>query len=173
MIEKLLDDVLIKEGGFVNHPADKGGVTNYGITQATLQAWRGKPVTVNDVKCITPAEAKAIYRSEYFELPRIDELPTTIQPVMFDMAVNHGPSKAIKIMQSVLDRMSGKRISLDGKIGPVTIAAANIAVNVYGQDVVRQISHARAQFYKEVVKNDPSQAVFLKGWLARAESFVV
>jgi lysozyme family protein len=171
-IDKLLDDVLEKEGGYVHHPADRGGPTKHGITQDTLSEWRGRPVAVSDVQILSKDEARQIYRSEYYLKPQIDKLPAIMQPIVFDMAVNNGPKKAVELLQEVVDRMSGKRLEIDGVIGPMTIAACTIAANVYGKDVVRQIVARRRAFYDAIVKAKPSQSVFLKGWLARADSFL-
>jgi lysozyme family protein len=61
--DAILAAILRREGGFVNHPADRGGPTHYGITQATLQAWRGRAVSEEDVRALSVEEAKAIYRA--------------------------------------------------------------------------------------------------------------
>ena len=172
-VDSLINDVLGKEGGYVHHPADKGGPTKYGITQATLGKWCGVPVTERDVRLLSEDHAREIYKSEYLEKPGIYRLPEILQPLVFDMAVNHGPGKAIKLLQEVVDRMSGKTIAHDGKIGKITVAACNIAVNVYGKEVVRQLILRRKDFYRSIVDSDPTQAVFLDGWLNRADSFLI
>lgn len=172
-VDRLINDVLQKEGDYVNHKSDRGGPTKYGITQDTLESWRGIPVSPFDVQNLSKDEARDIYERNYYRGPRIDELPELLQPVTFDMAVNHGPRKSVKIVQTVAGKMSGKRLVLDGVIGPATVVACNIAVNVYGHEVVKRICQARAQYYRDIVANDPSQAVFLKGWVARNETFMV
>ena len=171
-IAQLIDDVLKKEGGYVNHPADKGGPTKYGITQATLEDWRGLPVSPLDVQHLSKSEASDIYEARYYTDPGVPALPAILRPLVFDMCVNHGPRKAIQMLQDVVGRMSGKTIKQDGVIGPVTVAACNIAVNVYGQDVVRQLVSRRKAFYQAIVDDNPKQAVFLAGWLKRADSFL-
>lgn len=171
-VNSLIDEVLQKEGGYVNHPADKGGPTKFGITQATLEDWRGLPVSSLDVQYMSQDEARDIYEARYYVDPGLPALPVMLRPLVFDMAVNHGPVTAIKLLQEVVGRMSGKPMACDGMIGPMTIAACNIAVNVYGHDTVRQLVSRRKAFYQAIVKNNPSQAVFQAGWIKRADSFL-
>lgn len=173
-IDKLVDDVLKKEGGYVNHPADKGGPTNYGITLQTLEIYTGRKCTAQDVKNLTAAFAKMIYKRLYYTDPKINLLPDGIQPIIFDTAVNSGPKKAIKMLQEVLLDY-GKNIGLvDGVLGNITLKAAREVVNDVGyKKLVNSLVTRRIRFYKSIVDRDPSQQVFLKGWLARAESFEV
>jgi lysozyme family protein len=106
------------EGGFVNHPKDPGRATNRGITQSTLEAWRKRPVTVDEVKRLTRAEAERIYRAQYWDTIRGDDLPPGVDYAVFDISVNSGPGRAAKFLQQAL------RIEADGVVGSKTIAAA-------------------------------------------------
>ena len=171
LIDELIGDVLKKEGGYVNHPADKRGATKYGITIKTLEAWRGKDLTPHDVERMSSQEARDIYHRLYYLNPNINTLPEALQPIVFDMAVNHGCNRAVKIAQKVFNKM-GKPIKIDGSIGAGTVASAKAALNVYGKEVVINIVYARIQFYKDLVFTNPSQSVFLAGWINRAESFL-
>lgn len=171
-IDKMIDDLIVREAGYVNHPSDKGGPTKYGITLKTLEDWQHKSCTADDVKQLTKAEASEIYKSEYYSHPGINLLPDIIQPVAFDMAVNMGPIAAIKLMQTVIHKM-GMPITIDGHIGPMTKKSAIIACNVYGNEVLRNICEARKEFYRDLVDRDHTQAVFLAGWINRANSFLV
>jgi len=94
-----LDRVLKHEGGFVNHPKDPGGATNFGITQATLADFRKKPVTVAEVKSMTKDEAGEIYRWRYWSPPLCEALPEGVDYMVFDLAVNSGVSRAVKFLQ--------------------------------------------------------------------------
>ena len=115
-----LDHIFEWEGGFVDHPSDPGGATNMGITIATLQRWRsGRPVTKQDVKDLTRAEASKIYLAYYWDAVRADELPSGLDMVMFDAAVNQGPGKAVRLLQEA------PGVTTDGLIGPKTLGAAN------------------------------------------------
>ena len=171
-IDEMIDDLLEKEGGYVNHPADKGGPTKYGVTLSVLEAWRGFDLRPSDVENLSKQEAIAIYKHNYYRAPKIDSLPVALQPIVFDMAVNMGPSAAIKLLQEVVKLMSGS-IAIDGKLGPKTTALCNVAYEVYKDELINNLVNRRIDFYERLVDNSPSQAVFLKGWINRAKSFLV
>ena len=171
-VEDMIDAILVREGGFVNNSSDRGGPTNFGITQRTLAAARGRPVLVEEVRAMKVDEARAIYRSNYFTAPRIDELPALLQPVMFDMSINHGPGTAIKLLQLVLTSV-GCSCTVDGGIGDETIERTVKAVSEEGENLINLLVDKREDFYRQIVAGDASQGVFLKGWLNRAKEFRV
>lgn len=109
--------VFAHEGGFVNDPADPGGATKYGITHGTLAAWRRRPVTVAEVRAMTRAEARAIYRARYWRAIKADAMPPAVALMVFDFAVNAGVSRAVKVLQ----RITGADV--DGRVGPQTLAS--------------------------------------------------
>ena len=109
--------ILRHEGGYVNHPADPGGATKYGITRRTLRRWRGKPVSVTDVRRLTKREAGEIYHAWYWRPIWGDDLPAGVDLAVFDYAVNSGWKRAVKALQRVV----GTRV--DGFVGPKTLAA--------------------------------------------------
>lgn len=113
-----IDAVLAHEGGYVDHPADPGGATNRGITIAVLAEYRGKPVTKDDVRALTEAEARAIYRARYWTPIRGDDLHPAVAYVTMDAAVNSGVSRAARWLQQAVG------VAADGAIGPRTIDAA-------------------------------------------------
>jgi len=115
--DRALTAVLKHEGGYVDHPKDPGGATNLGITIRTLGAWRKRPVTKLDVRQLTPAEASAIYRTQYWAAIRGDDLPAGLDYAMFDYAVNSGAGKAIRDLQGILG------VQRDGQIGAITLQA--------------------------------------------------
>ena len=171
-IDSLIDDVLRREGGFVDHPADRGGATNYGITRTTLAHWRGTTsVSAEDVETMTRDEARAIYRARYFIEPKIDTLPLRIQPQLFDMAVNHGPKKAVRMLQETLNAEGYGPLNTDGILGPVTRLLAENAERSLDGRLNNALVNTRICFYRNIVAANPSQRVFLKGWLRRAEEF--
>ena len=86
--------VLQYEGGYVDHPADPGGATNLGITRATLAAWRKRPVSKDDMRRLTRAEAAAIYRANYWDAIGGDTLAPGVDLLAFDIAVNMGVARA-------------------------------------------------------------------------------
>ncbi|MGI9492293.1 MAG: glycoside hydrolase family 108 protein, partial [Geminicoccaceae bacterium] len=100
-IESMIDDVLRREGGFVDHPADRGGPTNFGITQRTLARYLGRDVAREDVRRLSRDLAAEIYRRSYYLEPRIDAAPADIRAFLFDSAVNHGPRRAVRFLQQV------------------------------------------------------------------------
>lgn len=170
IIEEMLDDIIIKEGGYINHPADKGGPTKYGITLATYSYYKKRKCVANELKLISKEYAKQIYKTLYYYKPKIDQLPFKVQPIIFDIAVNSGPAKAIQMLQQVLDNL-GFRTHADGTMGPKTLANTERAIESMGPSFVNAIVNRRKEFYRYIVKNNPNQQVFLKGWLARADSF--
>ena len=171
-IEKLLEELVRHEGGFVNHPSDPGGATKFGITEATLSHWRKQSVTEADVKALTVDEAKAIYTQLYYLTPKINQLSPILQPIIFDMAVNMGTVQAIKIAQRVFSKL-GTPLVCDGVIGEKTLISAKAACNVQGHtEVIRNIVNARINFYCELVAKQPEKQVFLDGWKNRANDFL-
>lgn len=161
--------VLAREGGFVDDPKDRGGRTNKGITQSTYDEWcdltkrqRG------DVKDIPDEQVAAIYHRRYWLASKCDTLPPPVDLLVFDAAVNHGPSRAIKLLQDAL------RVPSDGDFGPRTERAMQDQM-VAGKlrDVVDYYRAHRIAFYQRIVERDPSQKRFLNGWLNRISALEV
>lgn len=169
-IDSILDDILGREGGYVNNSADRGGPTNMGITQTTLGQWLGRPASIADVQGLTVETAKAIYTANYYTKPHLDRLPELIQPVMLDGAVNSGPGASVKWLQEVLNANGYGPLSVDGGIGPATIAAANQAAAKMGPAFNTALIEVRRAFLVSLGRNDPSQQQFEKGWMARCDS---
>jgi lysozyme family protein len=90
------------EGGWSDHKADPGGKTNWGITQATLSQYLGRPATATEILALTKAEAQIIYQKPYWDRMLGDSLPPGIDPCVFDFGVNSGPSRAVKSLQAAL-----------------------------------------------------------------------
>lgn len=168
-IDDILAGILQREGGFVDNPADPGGATNMGITQATLSAWLGRPATLDEVRNLTADTAKAIYTANYYAKPHIDQLPALIQPVMLDAAVNSGPGQAVKWLQRVLNAGGYGPLAVDGGVGPATISAANKAAASMGSSLNKALVEARRAFLEQLCQTRPQQAQFEKGWMARCD----
>lgn len=162
LIDEMLIAVVRREGGFVHLKADKGGATKFGITQSTLSFWRGHPASIDDVKNLTETEAVAIYKDLYYNKPNISSLPDPLDDFIFDFGVNSGPALAIKALQECLG------ITPDGVCGPVTVAAAIADM----PRIVIKVIKWRIMMFSRIVKKDPSQIIFLAGWLARTLSFL-
>jgi lysozyme family protein len=171
-VDKILWEIIRKEGGFVNHKNDRGRATKYGVTQSTLSNWIGREATIEDVKLLTKDDAFEIFYKLYYEAPNIDDLPEQIQPIITDMSVNHGPKNAIKMLQEVINAC-GYMIAVDGACGPQTARVAKEVWNKIGGDFINKIVTRRLAFFEGIVKKDSSQRVFLAGWRSRANSFLV
>ncbi len=121
--ERTMKHIFTWEGGYVDHPNDPGGATNYGITRQTLANWRGKPsIPKQEVKDLSYNEAAQIYRANYWNKILGDDLPPSIAMLMMDAAVNSGPGAAIKTLQRAVGAL-GEKIKVDGAIGPNTLRA--------------------------------------------------
>lgn len=153
----VMAEVFRHEGGFVNHPRDPGGATNLGITIGTLRDWRGKPVTVDDVRALTRAEAEQIYRSRFWQPVAGDQLPDGLDLVAMDGGVNSGTARGIRWLQV------GLGVPADGVMGPVTIGAAQKADAV---PVIKRACAARMSFLRALRHWD----AFGRGWSRRVAS---
>lgn len=144
-------DILLRhEGGFSDHPADPGGQTRYGITEAVAReaGYRG------DMRELPLDIAKRIYRNRYWDAVRADELPETVRYAVFDAAVNSGPRQAIRWLQ----RAAGAKD--DGIIGPKTLAAVRAADP---ERLLRRILAQRLRFMTGL----PNWPTFGRGWARR------
>jgi lysozyme family protein len=153
--------MIAHEGGYTNHPNDKGGPTNLGITQAVLASWLKRKVSAVEVRKLTLADVKPIYKANYANAIRFDDLPSGIDYLAFDFAVNSGPSRAAKYLQALVD------VEQDGYIGPATIAAVNREYAKSPAGLINEYADRREAFFRSIIKNNPSQKVFERGWLNR------
>jgi lysozyme family protein len=171
-IDEMINDVLRREGGFVDHPSDRGGPTKYGITIKTLSSYIGRAALRSDVENLSEDVARDIYERNYFVGPRIDRLPADIQPFIFDCAVNHGSRTAVKFVQSVCNEAGYQPpLDADGAMGPNTRKAAEWAQESMGGFFLKALIEERRNFYHMIVAARPSQEVFLKGWMNRVNEF--
>ncbi|MGD8590707.1 MAG: glycosyl hydrolase 108 family protein [Chromatiales bacterium] len=171
-VNEMIDDILRREGGFVDHPADRGGPTKFGITQKTLSEYYGRNALKHEVEALEEDVAREIYERNYYIGPRIDTLPQPIQAFVFDCAVNHGPRRAIKFVQSVCNQAGcDPRLTEDGAMGPNTRRAAIWASQEMGEVFLKALIEERRNFYLTIVDARPSQRVFLKGWMNRVDEF--
>lgn len=113
--DRALQFVLVHEGGFANHPKDPGGATMKGVTLETFRRHFGAGKTVNDLKNITQDQLSLVYRTGYWDKCKCDQLPAGVDYAVFDVAVNSGPGRAAKFLQSAVGAVQ------DGAIGPGTL----------------------------------------------------
>jgi lysozyme family protein len=142
--------LLKHEGGFSDHPADPGGKTRFGITEAVAReaGYRG------DMRELPVDLAKRIYKDRYWDAVRAEELPAEVRYAVFDAAVNSGPRQAIRWLQ----RAVGVRD--DGVIGPITLSAVRAADP---QALLRRMLSARLRFMTDL----PTWPTFGRGWARR------
>lgn len=155
----IIDAVLVREGGFVENPADRGGPTKFGITLATLTDHRANPCDLDDIKNLSLTEAREIYLDRYVNRPGFHLLGSEpLQAVMVDTGVLSGPAAATKMLQKALG------LAADGILGPQTLHEANAHD---GASLGVRVSAERIRFLGELVTKDPTQAVFCHGWMNR------
>lgn len=154
--------VLRAEGGFVDNPNDPGGATNYGITQAVYDNYRralGLPT--QSVRNIGTNEVNSIYQQQYWNNNLCASLPPKLSVIYFDACVNTGGPQATRDLQRALN------VSVDGKIGPITIDAAQ---NTDVSDTISAYFVTRRSFYINLAANKPKYSEFLRGWLNRLDN---
>jgi lysozyme family protein len=159
---KALEFSLRWEGGYSDHPADKGGATMRGITQAVYDAYlRSIGAPSYPVKGIRDEEIEWIYRRNYWDEVKGDSLPFPLSMAVFDCAVNSGPDRSIKLLQAACGGLV-----IDGAIGPKTLAAAQVVS-------AGKVIDERESFLRHIVARDASQKVFLAGWINRTTALRV
>jgi lysozyme family protein len=149
--------VIVYEGGYVNHPKDPGGPTNLGITQATLSRYLGRNATIKDVRALTKAAVQPIYKKFFWDVLRCDELPGGVDLAVYDFGVNSGTARAARYLQSVVG------VAQDGQIGPSTIAACN---KYSAEEIVKRLVAKRRGFLMGLTL----WRTFGKGWNRRLVS---
>lgn len=153
--DRCVSRILVSEGVLSDHPADKGGLTKYGITHLTHdQAIELGIVERKETRDLTVEEARRIYRRLYWDAARCSDLPEPLALFVFDCAVNQGVRTAVKLLQFALG------VNPDGVMGPATLAA--IAKVDRGELLVR-LAERRWDRYAA----DSTANTFLRGWTFR------
>jgi lysozyme family protein len=181
-VEAIAEEILAREGGFVNDPDDPGGATNFGVTIHTMRRLgldlnRDGRVDIADVKQLTRRQARDIFVEDYFRKPGIARLPEPLQPSVFDMYVNAG-GNAVRILQRLLGDF-GHPLTADGVIGPRTEAATRAAFAAAPGFLVDAYGIARRNYYYAIGDRRPASRKFARrrdggkgGWIVRAEEFI-
>jgi lysozyme family protein len=174
-VDRLIDGILEREGGYVNHPADKGGPTCFGITEQVARAhgYRGA------MRHLPRSDAVAIYRRIYWLRPRFDEVGKRsgrIAEELFDTGVNMGPAVAVTFLQRALTALNRNGSDYpdlvpDGRLGDVTLAALDRFLQVRGKAggetvLLRALEALQGERYLRLAERRPANEAFLYGWLA-------
>jgi lysozyme family protein len=146
--ERALAITLRSEGGYSNNPSDPGGATQFGVTQATFWHYlsdKGQPM--RDVRTITGAELRDIYKSRYWD-PVTQGRTWPLNAVLFDVAVNSGPGTALWMLEQAKTQVP---VSAPDRMKALALAVCDV----------------RQQFFRDIVKRRPTSLIFLNGWLRR------
>jgi lysozyme family protein len=170
LLDNLIAELIGREGGYVNDPTDRGGPTKYGITLATLHAWRQTPVGAADVEALTVSEATAIYATEYFTRPGFDAVTDLeLQAFLFDFGVNSGAGTATMALQRVLAHAGAYTGAIDGELGPQSKAALAKITNTAA--LFFAVKCERLELLLRDVGREPPDAKFAVGWANRVDGF--
>ena len=154
--EKCLEHLLRSEGGYSDHPQDPGGRTNLGVTQAVWEDWIDRAVSEDEMKALTPNKVAPLYREMYWDRVKGDKLPSGVDYVVFDAAVNSGVSRAAKWLQTTVGAVP------DGAIGEQTLKQVLLTNPLM---IIDKYSAIRLEF----LKGRSTWPTFGKGWERRVK----
>jgi len=151
-----LEVILHHEGGYVNHPKDPGGETNLGVTKRVYEDFGGE----KEMKELVKEDVEPIYKKNYWDRVKGDDLPEGLDLCIFDFAVNAGPGRAAKFIQRLVNT------TVDGGIGPNTIKCINDHVEKYGvSTTIDQYQSERHNYYGSLSTFE----TFGRGWTRRVD----
>jgi len=154
--DKCLETILHHEGGYVNHPEDPGGETNLGVTKRVYQEWGG----TKDMKDLTFDDVAPIYRKNYWDKMKCEDLPSGLDLCVFDFGVNAGPGRAAKYLQTLIGTVA------DGGIGPNTLAKLKEYTDETGvKETITNYQNERQSYYEKL----STFKTFGRGWTRRVE----
>jgi len=170
--QDIINSIILNEGGYINNPADRGGPTNFGITQATARV-NGY---MGDMKDLPRLTAEKIYRLRYIIIPGFDKVAAMSEAVaeeLIDIGVLMGPGTATIYFQRLLNvfNQQGSEyadIFVDGQIGPVTMAAFKAYLDYRKEGavvMVKALDNLQGAGFVELAEKNPSQESFVYGWL--------
>jgi lysozyme family protein len=169
-LDDIIEDILGKEGGFVDHPDDRGGATNWGITErvARQHGYHG------DMRELPREKAKAILRVDFWVKPRLDRVAEISMPIAIEMAdtgVNMGPTFPARTLQRWLNVFNGRQPNLttDGIVGPRTLEALDKFIRARGIDgeevLLKALNCTQGHRYLEITESRPANESFIFGWM--------
>ena len=154
-----LEVILHHEGGYVNHPKDPGGETNLGVTKRVYEDFGG----TKDMKELTKEDVEPIYKKNYWDRVKGDDLPEGLDLCIFDFAVNAGPGRAAKFLQKLIG------VTQDGGIGPQTLGALQSAigedVRIQTREMIEKYQSMRQEYYESLSTFE----TFGRGWTRRVD----
>ncbi len=155
-----LEVILHHEGGYVNHPKDPGGMTNMGVTKRVYEEHVGYGVSEHTMQNLTKEDVEPIYKKNYWDRVKGDDLPEGLDLCIFDFAVNAGPGRAAKFIQRLVNT------TVDGGIGPNTLKCINDHVKQYGvSTTIDQYQSERHNYYQSLSTFE----TFGRGWTRRVD----
>ena len=152
--DKCLAKLLSHEGGYVNHPKDPGGMTNLGVTKRVYDDWIGRESTEQEMRDLTPTDVGPIYKKNYWDRVKGDNLPSGVDWCAFDWAVNSGSGRPAKAIQRAVGAAA------DGAIGPMTLKAV---ADKDPKEIIEYVFQVRQSFYESLKTFE----TFGKGWTRR------
>lgn len=156
--------ILKWEGGYCDVKDDRGGATNKGVTLATFRSVYGQDKTKDDLKRITDKQWSYIFKKLYWDKCKCDDIKDqSVANILVDYAWMSGPARAIRDIQSISGALP------DGIAGPKTTAAINAMAP---KALFGKLRQKRLLFYNNIVKSNPSQSKFIKGWTNRVNALV-
>ena len=181
-VRRLAEEIVAREGGYVNDPDDPGGATNFGVTIHTMRRLGldldgDGDTDSTDVRQLSREQAVDIFLRDYFERPGLERLPVCVQASVFDMYVNAG-SNAIKVLQRLLNQMD-EQVAVDGALGPLTLAATHRAASRAPALFADAYGIARRNYYFRLADGRVQSRKYVRtraggkgGWIRRAEEFI-
>jgi lysozyme family protein len=154
--DKALAAVLVHEGGYVFNPKDPGGETNLGCTKKVWEEHCGHMVDTKTMKALTPADVGPLYKLKYWDKVKGDDLPSGVDYVVFDAAINSGPGRAAKWLQACVN------VYADGIIGDKTIQTV---LNKDPKELINDYCAYRLAYLKML----PTWETFGRGWERRVK----
>jgi lysozyme family protein len=173
-IDRLIEDVIEREGDYVDHPADRGGPTRWGITQAVAR----RQGYMDDMRRLPQSDAAAIYKRLYWLVPAFDKVAQTAPKLaaeLFDTGINMGTGTATGFLQRALNALNRNGsdygdIVVDRRTGPATLLALNTLLRKRGKGgeevLLKAVEALQGAHYVRLAETRPSQEAFLYGWLA-------
>jgi lysozyme family protein len=167
------------EGGFINHPNDPGGATNFGVSLRWLKDegidTNGDGViNIEDIRALTPGIAASLFKKHFWDLMKLEDLPPLTAIAVYDAAVNTGRGQATKFLQRACNALPGDRLVDDGALGPLTRARVSALVGRTTTDLLLALSclGMREVFHNMLAANSPypdgrDYRPFRRGWLNR------